>query len=64
MQNQCDHQLIFQPALDHAATCARCGAIVLLASRQHDERAVRIEWVRAAQGELLDETVGSAIADD
>ena len=44
----CEHQLIFTPALDHAATCARCGAIALIEPHEHQDGAASITWLRAA----------------
>jgi hypothetical protein len=45
----CKHELIFSPKLDDAASCARCGAIALIETREHKNGAAHITWVSAAR---------------
>ena len=43
-QELCEHLLIFEPSLDGAAVCARCGATALIAPHQQSGHAVHIKW--------------------
>jgi hypothetical protein len=63
-QTLCEHQLIFSPALDDAATCARCGAIVLIAPPRHDESGVRLEWLPSERTGFAGEAVAAETNDD
>jgi hypothetical protein len=48
VQTTCDHQLIFSNALDHAATCAHCGAIIVLGASAHDDDALDVQWIHTS----------------
>ncbi len=41
----CNHELVFSPALDHAAVCKRCGAIALISPRDGHLSLARIRWI-------------------
>ncbi len=41
----CDHQLVFSPALEHAAVCKRCGAIALISPRDGRDALAGIRWI-------------------
>ncbi len=57
----CKHQLVFSAALDHAASCARCGAIALIARRDTMDGAAHITWI-AAERTSRDDGPRAAIA--
>lgn len=57
----CKHQLVFSAALDHAASCARCGAIALIERRDSLDGAARITWI-AAEEASRDEGTRASIA--
>ncbi len=50
-QNICNHQLIFTSSLDHAACCARCGAIALI---EHKDGEAHIKWISTAHDKPSD----------
>jgi hypothetical protein len=41
----CNHELVFSPALDHAAVCRRCGAIALISPRDGQKALAAIRWI-------------------
>ncbi len=41
----CEHQLVFSPALEHAAVCKRCGAIALISPRDGQYTLAAIKWI-------------------
>jgi hypothetical protein len=63
-QTLCEHQLIFSPALDDAPSCARCGAIVLIAPPRHDEYGVRLEWLPGEAAGFAPEGAAAETNDD
>jgi len=59
----CEHQLIFAPSLEHAATCARCGAIALIAPHDANDGAARIDWAVADVSIRNDSASATEISD-
>ena len=55
----CQHQLVFLPSLDDAASCARCGAIVLIAPQTANEHGVTLEWLPAGADGLNGERMAT-----
>jgi hypothetical protein len=47
-QITCDHQLIFSDTLDHAASCALCGAIIILSASAQDDEALDAQWIQTS----------------
>jgi hypothetical protein len=51
-QTGCAHQLIFSDALDHAASCALCGAIIILSASEQNDDALEAQWIQTPDESL------------
>jgi hypothetical protein len=47
-QTTCDHQLVFSDTLDHAASCALCGAIIILSASEQNDDALDVQWIHTS----------------